>query len=97
MSENLARAAEVLGAPEILVQRSAEARAAADGVSVEEVLAAWAGGGAPPSPSASDPRAFPRPPWRCRMSLEAAMAKPIARIAKGAVAGRKRRGRARRR
>ena len=61
MSENLARAAEVLGAPEILVQRSAEARAAADGVSVEEVLAAWAGGGASPSPSASAPTASPSP------------------------------------
>ena len=43
MSENLARAAEVLGAPEILVQRSAEARADADGVSVEEVLARLGG------------------------------------------------------
>ncbi|MDE0121016.1 MAG: cytochrome c [bacterium] len=62
MSENLARAAEVLGAPEILVQRSAEARAAADGVSVEEVLAAWAGGGAPPSPSAPASAPAPEPP-----------------------------------
>ncbi|MDE0230751.1 MAG: cytochrome c [bacterium] len=61
MSENLARAAEVLGAPEILVQRSAEARAAADGVPVEEVLAAWAGGGASPAPSASAPAAAPEP------------------------------------
>lgn len=61
MSENLARAAEILGAPEILVQRSAEARAAADGISVDEVLAAWAGGGAPPSPSASAPAAAPEP------------------------------------
>ena len=61
MSENLARAAEVLGAPEILVQRSAEARADADGVPVEEVLAAWAGGGASPSPSASAPAAAPEP------------------------------------
>ena len=61
MSENLARAAEVLGAPEILVQRSAEARAAADEVPVEEVLAAWAGGGASPSPSASPPAAAPEP------------------------------------
>lgn len=61
MSENLARAAEVLGAPEILVQRSAEARAAADGVSVEEVLAAWAGGGASPSASASAPDPDPAP------------------------------------
>ena len=61
MSENLARAAEVLGAPEILVQRSAEARAEADGVPVEEVLAAWAGGGASPSPSASAPAPAPAP------------------------------------
>ena len=46
MSELLEAAAQVVGAPAELVQRSAEARAGADGVPVEEVLAAWAGGGA---------------------------------------------------
>ena len=58
MSELLEAAAQVGGAPAELVQRSAEARADADGVPVEEVLAAWAGGGAVP---ASAPVA-PSPP-----------------------------------
>ena len=61
MSEFLARAAEVMGAPEELVQRSAEARADADGTPVEEVLKAWAGGGSPPAaaPSPAPPAAQP--------------------------------------
>lgn len=38
---------EILGgAPDHLVERSAEARAAAQGITVEEVLSAWSGGGA---------------------------------------------------
>jgi hypothetical protein len=41
----LAAAASALGAPEAIVKRSAEARAKASGVSVDEILAAWAGGG----------------------------------------------------
>ena len=44
MSELLARVAEILGAPETLIQRSAEARAEASGNTVEEVLQSWAGG-----------------------------------------------------
>lgn len=44
MSEHLAAAAEAIGAPEALIQRSAEARAQADGTAADEVLAAWAGG-----------------------------------------------------
>lgn len=55
MSEYLAQAAQAMEAPEELVQRSAEARAAADGVPVEDVLKAWAGGG--PSPAAASPPA----------------------------------------
>lgn len=46
MSEVLNAAAQALSAPEMLVRRSAEARAKATGVPVEDVLAAWAGGGA---------------------------------------------------
>ena len=34
-----------MGAPEALVKRSAEARAKASGVSVDDILSAWAGGG----------------------------------------------------
>ena len=44
MSELLAKVSEILGAPETLVQRSAEARAEASGNTVEEVLQSWAGG-----------------------------------------------------
>jgi hypothetical protein len=50
MSELLSAAAKALNAPEVLVQRSAEARAKASGASVDEILAAWAGGEAAPSP-----------------------------------------------
>lgn len=45
MDELLAAAAEMMGAPAEMVERSAEARAKADGVSVEDVLRAWSGGG----------------------------------------------------
>jgi len=75
MSDLLAAAAAKLGSPEHLIERSAEARAAADGVPVEEVLAAWAGGApthtdagarkaapaAPPPPVAPEPAPVPGP------------------------------------
>jgi len=41
---SLVAAAAAMGLPEVLVQRSAEARAADTGASVDEILAAWAGG-----------------------------------------------------
>ncbi len=44
MSELLTAAAGALDVPEPLVQRSAAARAAANGTSVDDVLSAWAGG-----------------------------------------------------
>ena len=44
MSELVNKVAELLNAPVDLVQRSAEARAAASGRSVDEVLSSWAGG-----------------------------------------------------
>lgn len=52
---SLSAAAEAMGLPEALVQRSAEARAAETGQSVDEILAAWAGGEtvAPSAPAAS--------------------------------------------
>jgi hypothetical protein len=53
MSDLLAAAAAALGTPEPLVQRSAEARAAATGVSVDEILSAWAGGAPAPAPAAT--------------------------------------------
>ena len=57
MDELLAKVAEILGAPETLVQRSAEARAEASGNTVEEVLQSWAGGEAiaPSAPAAETP------------------------------------------
>ena len=66
MSELLAAAAAKLGSPEYLVERSAAARAEADGITTEEVLAAWVGGaptpaagGAPDRPAAE--RVSPAP------------------------------------
>ena len=43
MSDLVNKVAEILNAPVDLVQRSAEARAAASGVSVDDVLSSWAG------------------------------------------------------
>lgn len=48
---SLSGAAGALGLPEALVQRSAEARSAETGQSVEEILAAWAGGEAAAAPA----------------------------------------------
>ncbi|HET9260710.1 MAG TPA: hypothetical protein VFP42_11350 [Acidimicrobiia bacterium] len=45
-------AGAALGIPPELVQRSAAARAAADGVSIEDLYAAWSGGAAVPAPAA---------------------------------------------
>ena len=44
VSDLVNKVAEILNAPVDLVQRSAEARAAASGVSVDDVLSSWAGG-----------------------------------------------------
>lgn len=51
---SLSGAAAAMGLPEALVQRSAEARAAETGASVDEILAAWAGGEAPPADAGGD-------------------------------------------
>ena len=53
MSDLVNKVAEILNAPVDLVQRSAEARAAASGVSVDDVLSLWAGG---ESVAASSPK-----------------------------------------
>jgi mono/diheme cytochrome c family protein len=57
MSDQLAAAAAAMNVPEVLVQRSAEARAKASGGSAEDIIAAWAGGGSAPAPSAPEPGA----------------------------------------
>lgn len=49
---DVSTAGAAMGIPPDLVQRSAAARAAADGSAVDDVLAAWAGDAPPPSPSA---------------------------------------------
>ena len=56
---DLSAAAEALGVPESIVQRSAAARAAETGMTVDEILAAWAGGGsvAGSPPAAADEEA----------------------------------------
>ena len=58
---DLSAAAAALGVPESIVQRSAAARAAETGMTVDEVLAAWAGGGSvagsPPAAAESAPPA----------------------------------------
>lgn len=52
MGDQLSAAAQAMGLPETLVQRSAEARAAETGASVDDILASWAGGEGVPAPSA---------------------------------------------
>ncbi len=55
MSDLSAAAAAALGIPEPIVQRSAAARATETGATVDEILTAWAGGGAAPVSSAPAP------------------------------------------
>lgn len=55
MTDLLESASSALGTPRELVQRSAAARAAADGTSVDDILAAWAGDAPPPAPAAAEP------------------------------------------
>lgn len=67
MSDNLEAAAAALGIPAPLAQRAAAARATESGTSVEEVLAAWAGGGSVASsapaetPATAEPAPEPAP------------------------------------
>ena len=56
MSDLVNKVAEILNAPVDLVQRSAEARAAASGVSVDDVLSSWAGGESVTASSAPAPK-----------------------------------------
>ena len=74
MSELLSKVAELLNAPESLVQRSAEARAEASGRTVDEVLQSWAGGESVASvekPAEEAPPAEePTPPVEEKVELE---------------------------
>ena len=51
-SEHVSSLAEQFGASEALIQRSADARAAASGTSADAILAAWTGGTPAPPPAA---------------------------------------------
>jgi hypothetical protein len=88
MSEILAAAAQSLGAPEVIVRRSAEAKAKATGASVDSILAAWAGGEAAPAPApaqepAPQPAAAPATPTFA--APEPAL-EPVAAVASTSVA-----------
>lgn len=61
MSEFLAAAVAAVGAPEEMVVRSATARATAQGVSVDDILAQWGGGAAAPAAVAAAPTEAPAP------------------------------------
>ncbi len=54
MSDQLSSAAQAMGIPEELVQRSAAARAAAAGTDTETVIGAWAGGQSAPAAAAPE-------------------------------------------
>jgi hypothetical protein len=70
---DLSAAAAALGVSEAIVKRSAEARANATGTSVDDVLKAWAGGSAAPTPASPEPRATsPEPPAASQASPEPA-------------------------
>jgi cytochrome c553 len=78
---SLSDAAAALGLPEALVQRSAEARAAESGASVDDILAAWAGGegvaSAPPAEPESEPAAEEAAPDEPEAAEEAAPPTPV--------------------
>ncbi len=59
---SLQAAAAALNAPEALVQRSAEARAKATGASIDDILAAWAGGAPAPAAAPASAAAPAAPP-----------------------------------
>ncbi len=77
---DLAAAAAALGIPESLVQRSAEARAKASGSSVDEILAAWAGGGPAPAAPSAPAAAVPEPAAPPAPTPEAAPPAPATEV-----------------
>jgi mono/diheme cytochrome c family protein len=76
---SLSAAAEAMGLPEALVQRSAEARAAETGQSVDEILAVWAGGEAvSKAPDKAEQAPQPEPEAEEAPAAEAEPAEPAA-------------------
>lgn len=87
MSEFLAAAAQAMNAPEVLVQRSADARAKATGTSADDILKAWAGGEAvaPAQPAAPvEPDPAPEPAAAPDPAPETVPAETPAPVAAGA-------------
>jgi MFS family permease len=71
-----------MGIPPELVQRSAAARAAADGVSVDDILAAWSGGEAAPAPEKpAEPEPDAAPSEEAPEAETAAEEEPAAAVA----------------
>jgi hypothetical protein len=78
MSELSAAAAAALGVPESIVLRSAAARATETGMTVDEVLGAWAGGEAAPAATSAAPTATEETSPRTESAAEAPDAPPSA-------------------
>ncbi len=78
MSDQLSAAAQALGIPEELVQRSAAARAAAAGTDTETVIGAWAGGQSAPTTAASETPETPEPSTAEEPASEPARSEPEA-------------------
>ena len=85
MTDHLEAVAAALGAPEDLVNRSAAARAGAEGSSTEAVLAAWSGGtplpdagATPPAPVVDEPSPEPSMSAQTDEAPEAASSPAVA-------------------
>ena len=80
MSDLLQAASEALGTPPELVQRSAAARAAANGTTVDDILEAWSGGEVA-APAAAPPAEETQQAAPAETEPEAAEAEPAAKPA----------------
>lgn len=86
---SLGAAAQAMGLPETLVQRSAEARAAETGGSVDDILAAWAGGETVEAAPAAEPEPEPEQAATAEPeeTVEAAPPTPVIETPEPAAAG----------
>jgi mono/diheme cytochrome c family protein len=78
LSDQLSAAAQAMGVPEPIVERSARARAAASGKTYEEILAAWAGGQAVAAAPAAEAPAEAAPEAEAPAEAGAAAPEPAA-------------------
>ncbi len=88
MSDLSAAAAAALGVPEAIVMRSAAARATETGMTVDEVLAAWSGGGtvAAATEASPAPEEAPAPTEETVEASEPVAPAPVASVAAAASA-----------